>query len=902
MSGSTGRPAGRRSALVPRTIAGQMFAVLGMIVLLLVAGAVASVVTLARNDSENLARMRALAVAETFAHAPGVLPALKSRDPSAVLQPIAQQTQRRTHVDYIVVTNTKGVRYTHPNPAEIGKSITGPLWPATAGRAFTDRVPGQTLRSPSIRAVVPVMDAKGTVVGLVNSGVTIASVSGTVNRQLPILFGAAACALALATAGVAGASRRLRRQTHGLGPTEITRMYEHHDAVLHAVREGVLIVDNNGTLLLANDEARRLLDLPPDAQQRHVADLGLDPSVARLLAEGRVAADEVHQSADRFLAVNQQPTRSRGRTLGSVATLRDTTELRALAGQATKSRERLKLLYDASVVIGTTLDVTRTAEELAQAALPRFADFVTVDLFDSVLHGDEPNQENTALRRTASASAQEQRPLYEAGQLVSFSPSAPQAQSLALGKPRLETDLVRPLEQGETRNPAHTRWILEQGMRSLITVPLRARDTVLGVTSFYRNGQLAPFDEDDVSTAEELVGRAAVCVDNARRYAREHAMSASLQRSLLPGDLPEQNAVDAAYRYVPAQSGVGGDWFDVVPLSGARVALVVGDVVGHGVHAAATMGLLRTTVLNFSALDLAPDELLTHLDELVIRLGQDEDHRSHEKGAAATGGTGIIGATCLYAIYDPISRHCALARAGHPAPALVHADGTVHFPEVPGGPPLGLGGFPFETVDIQLSENSEIVLYTDGLIESRRDDIDIGLERLRQALAHPGRPPEQTCDAVLDALLPTGRGQRADDIALLVARTRALDAAAVVVWDVPDAPAAVADIRAKATTQLSEWGLDEAAFTTELIVSELITNAIRYAAAPIHLRLVRDRTLICEVSDASSTSPHLRRSATSDEGGRGLFLVAQLAQRWGTRYTAHGKTIWAEQPLPSAGL
>ncbi|AQU70075.1 SpoIIE family protein phosphatase [Streptomyces niveus] len=895
-------PTGAIRRLIPRTVAGQMFALLVVMVLVLGAGAVAALVVQAGNNSEDVARVRALAVAETFSRAPGVLAALESPDPSARLQPITEVTRRETGVDYIVVTNTKGVRYTHPNPAEIGKSITGPLYPATAGRPFTDRVPGRTLPSPSIRAVAPVFDKKGSVVALVNAGVTIAGTSRTVNRQLPVLLGGGAAALALATVGVALMSRRLRRQTRGLEPAEITRMYEHHDAVLHAVREGVLIISDDGRLLLVNDEARRLLDLPPDVPLRDVADLGprLDQALIRLLADGRVAADEVHRAAGRFLAVNQQPTRSDGRALGSVATLRDTTELRALAGRATEARETLMLLYDATVTIGTTLDLTRTAEELAQAALPRFADLATVDVFESVLEGAEPARERDELRRAAAAGVRGQRSLYQAGQTVSFHSSSPQARSLADGRSVLEQDLAEAFV-GTDQDPAHTEWLRAHGMRSLITVPLRAGGWVLGVTSFYRGDRLDTFDEDDVSTAEELVGRAAVCLDNARRYAREHAMAVSLQRSLLPGDLPQQNAVEAAYRYIPARSGVGGDWFDVIPLSGARVALVVGDVVGHGLHAVATMGLLRTAVLNFSALDLAPDELLTHLDELVSRLDQEENHRGRERGAAATGGTGIIGATCLYAIYDPVSRRCTMARAGHPAPAIVRPDGTVDFPDVPGGPPLGLGGFPFEVIDLGIEENSEIVLYTDGLIENRRQEIDGGLERLEQALAHRGRSPEQTCDAVLDALLPADVADVSDDVALLVARTRTLDTDHFVVWDVPVDPAAVATARADVTRKLSSWGLDEAAFTTELIVSELVTNAIRHAIAPIHLRLVRDRGLICEVSDGSSTAPHLRRSTAGDEGGRGLFLVAQLTESWGTRYTSRGKTIWAEQVLPPAG-
>lgn len=256
----------------------------------------------------------------------------------------------------------------------------------------------------------------------------------------------------------------------------------------------------------------------------------------------------------------------------------------------------------------------------------------------------------------------------------------------------------------------------------------------------------------------------------------------------------------------------------------------------------------------------------------------------------------VTGATCLYAIYDPVSRRCTIARAGHPPPALVHPDGRVEYVEVPAGLPLGLGGLPFETVDLELAEGSRLVLYTDGLVEDRERDIDAGLELLRASLERgAGGSPEQICRGVLDELLPA---RPSDDIALIVARTRELGADRVAEWDVPLDPAAVGEVRAAVVRQLARWDLEELSFTTELILSELVTNAIRYGSAPVGVRLLRDRTLICEVSDSSSTSPHLRYAAMTDEGGRGLFLVAQLTDRWGTRYTPKGKVIWAEQPLP----
>ncbi|GHC34920.1 SpoIIE family protein phosphatase [Streptomyces cinnamoneus] len=868
-----------------RSVAGQMFVLQGLIVLLLVVAAAAALLLQARSDRFDAARDRSLAAAEGFAHSPGLPQVMRGPDPSAQLQPAAEAVRRDGGVDFLVVMNRDGIRYTHPDPSQIGKKFVGTIGPSLNGEVTVEDVNGPL--GEELQVVVPVTD-NGQVIGMVSSGLKVSSVSSAVDQQLPLVIGAGAAALVLATASTALVTRRLRRQTHGLGPAEMTQMYEHHDAVLHAVREGVVIVSGEGRLLLANDEARRLLDLPPDVEGRDVTTLGLDPRMADLLISRRVATDEVIPVGERLLAVNNRPTDRRGGPPGSVATLRDSTELQKLAGKAEVARGRLRLLYDASVAIGTTLDVQHTAEELAEVAAPRFADYVSVDLAEPVLRGEEPRtvvgSEAPELRRVALSGVRDDHPLYRAGEVHRFAAPTPQATGFISGHAVLVPEL-RASSGWRTQDTARTQAIMDFGFHSLITVPLKARGVLMGIVNFWRADDSSTFEEDDLSLAEELTARASVSIDNARRFTREHAMAVTLQHSLLPRGLPEQNAVDIAYRYLPAQAGVGGDWFDVIPLPGARVALVVGDVVGHGLHAAATMGRLRTAVQNFSALDLPPDELLGHLDELVGRIDQEADD----------GEATIAGATCLYAIYDPASGVCSLARAGHPLPALVRPDGTVEFPELPAGPPLGLGGLPFEAAELQLAEHSSLVLYTDGLIEDRKRDIDAGLEILRSTLTHPDRSPQDTCEAVLGALLPA---RQSDDIALLVARTRVLEPDRTAEWELPSDPAVVGRARADVTRQLTEWGLEEAVFTTELILSELITNAIRHASGPIRVRLLRDRALICEVSDTSSTSPHLRYAAAEDEGGRGLFLVAQLAERWGTRYIPEGKVIWAEQPLP----
>ncbi|MFI1508806.1 SpoIIE family protein phosphatase [Streptomyces sp. NPDC020597] len=884
--GSSGRRSGPR--LRPpkvRSVAGQVFLLQLVIMVLFAAAAGAALVVQARNSTMQEARHLTFGVAEGFAHAPGTPAAMKSKNPSALLQPRAEEARKKAGVDYVVAFDPQGFRWTHPDPTLIGKQIFALREGQTVDRPFTETFEGSL--GLSVDSTVPVYDTGGkTIVGFVSVGITVASVNDVVREQFPELLGFAGGALAVAAGGTALVSWRLRRQTRGLDPSEMTRMYEHHDAVLHAVREGVLIIGGDGRLLLANDEARRLLDLPADGEQRHVTDLGLEAETAELLVSGRTATDAVHLSGDRLLAVNIRPVDHHGGGRGSVATLRDTTELRALAGRADVARERLGLLYEAGVRIGTTLDVVRTAQELAEVVVPRFADVVTVDLQTPVLEGDEPTGPNLEMRRAAVHGVRGAWPLFPVGELIHFAPGNPVGLSVQRGQPVLDADLTAS-HDWRAQDPERARRILDSGLHSLITVPLQARGVVLGVVNFWRAEQDA-FEEEDRAFAEELAARAAVTIDNARRYTREHALAVTLQRSLLPRSVPEQSAVDVAHRYLPARAGVGGDWFDVIPLPGARVALVVGDVVGHGLHAAATMGRLRTAVRTFSSLDLSPDELIRHLDELVTRVDSE--------GADTEG---ITGATCLYAVYDPVAGLCSLARSGHPEPALVHPDGTVEQLQVPVSPPLGLGGgMPFESAEFTLPEGSQLVMYTDGLIEDRNRDIDTGLEMLHDALQGPGRTPEEACQAVLDALLPS---RPSDDIALLVARSRLLDPSQVADWDIPGDPAAVAGIRTQVARRLQEWGLEELTFSTELVISELVTNAIRYGAEPRRLRILRDGpSLICEVADGSSTSPHLRRAADTDEGGRGLFLVAQFTQRWGTRYVPRGKVIWTEQSLNSS--
>jgi anti-sigma regulatory factor (Ser/Thr protein kinase) len=228
-------------------------------------------------------------------------------------------------------------------------------------------------------------------------------------------------------------------------------------------------------------------------------------------------------------------------------------------------------------------------------------------------------------------------------------------------------------------------------------------------------------------------------------------------------------------------------------------------------------------------------------------------------------------------------------------PALLAPDAAPESVRVPIGPPLGVGGYPFELTEFDVPEGSRLALYTKGLLRALHDDPDTAVRAAAEVLDQPALTLEEVSDALL-AHVP--RDGPSDDVALLLARTRVLAAHQVATWRVTADPAAVPDLRKAVTRQLADWGLDELALTTELVASELVTNAIRYGGSPIDLRLIRDTTLICEVSDGSNTAPHLRRARDFDEGGRGLLLVAQLTDRWGSRQSRRGKTIWAEQPLP----
>ncbi|MFD7429835.1 SpoIIE family protein phosphatase [Streptomyces sp. NPDC059818] len=611
-----------------------------------------------------------------------------------------------------------------------------------------------------------------------------------------------------------------------------------------------------------------------------------------------------------------------GRPIGVAGLATDVTRRHIAAREAASARRNLALLNEASARIGNSLDLETTARELLDVAVPGFCDLASVDLYQALVTGEEaPPGSWSSLRQEAVGGSAELRRVAFASAVSDAMPdTAPgldgdaRHAGAAAGPPALgavhrypfNSPCAVALRTGHVEDvPGDDRGFVQ----STFAVPMVAHDTVVGLVQFSRTKGSEPFGERDRALATELAARAAVCIDNARLYRREHERALILQRSLLPPGDPEAVGLDIACRYLPGNTAteVGGDWFDVIELPGHRTALVVGDVMGRGLRAAVAMGELRTAVRTLALLDLEPAEVLSALDEVARGLGT-------PGGSTSSDGTGgaqwpsraahksreadlseVYLATCIYAVYDPVTRRCTFANAGHLPPVVVEPGEPALLLDVPPGMPLGVGGEPFEEVAVELKEGALLALYTDGLVESRDHPLDEGLEALRGALVEPARPLEDVCDRVLSTL-DTRHGE--DDIALLMARIQGLPVEAVGDWRLPPEPRSVGRARELARGQLLAWDLDDLVDTTELLVSELVTNALRYGEGEIRLRLLRDRTLVCEVWDAGLVQPRRRRARDTDEGGRGLQLVGLLSAAWGSRRTPRGKTVWFELPLP----
>ncbi|CAL9621874.1 hypothetical protein SUDANB108_05888 [Streptomyces sp. enrichment culture] len=552
-------------------------------------------------------------------------------------------------------------------------------------------------------------------------------------------------------------------------------------------------------------------------------------------------------------------------------------------------RERLEFLNEVSGRIGTSLDLSRTIVEVSRAVVPRFTDVAGTYLREQVVAGEgfpEGVPDTTTLWHRVAVEHTDEPGRWDdvvpVGEAMPFPAHTPFFQCMTSGEPvlvpRISEEMGHAIAaQFEKRDirPLITG-------RSMLVVPLKARDVVLGFMILLRHPERPVFNDMDRVTGAELAARAGLVLDNARMYTFQENVAETLQDSMLPHIPPRMAGCDIATRYLPGTllGRVGGDWFDAVKLHGGRTAFVVGDVMGHGLNSAAMMGQLRTAVQTMAGLDLPPAQLLRNLDDLAQRLGD------------------TYLATCLYAVYDPIASELHLANAGHIPPVLVRAgDGRSELLDLPTGAPIGVGGVPFEAVRVRVEPGDRLVMCTDGLVEVRGEDIGVGLATLCESAAHPAASMDDACDTIIRSL--NTRGGRKDDVALLMARLNGIAPDDVAEWRLALDPAEAGRARAVVREQLHDWGLAGLAAPAELLVSELVTNAVRHShARPVALRLVRGDTLLCEVEDDDHELPTLLSARPLDDRGRGLRVVSTLAREWGTSRTGTGKTVWFELTLP----
>ena len=678
------------------------------------------------------------------------------------------------------------------------------------------------------------------------------------------------------------------------------------DALYGSTHVGVAIFDTDKRYVRANEALARMHGRPvTDLLGRTVRDLLPEPVASELsalqddvLRTGRPVVDKtvsgVFDEGVRTVSYARLTDRD-GEVMGVSATVMDVTERVAAMEKIEKARQRLKLLDDVGVALGELLDAERISEQLASYLVPRFADYAGVMLHEAVLKGGElpePPADVSPLVLLGAAS-RDRGPLvdqlFHPGMRIPFEPISLFRTVMETGEPRLltsEEEFRAAALPGGPRGEAAARL----GIHTTIAAPLSARGRALGLMVVGRAGDSDAYDEDDLALAMELASRGGISLENARLYTRERETALMLQRGLLPQRVPSPPGVRIAYRYVPGSRGteVGGDWFDVIHLAGGRLALVVGDVMGHGLRAAATMGRMRTAVRTLAGLDLPPADLLRRVNDLADDLSPGPEFP--------------LMATCLYAVYDPSTRRCSLAKAGHVPPVLITLDEqderwTARPLDLPSGAPFGVGDVQFEEREEEVAEGTVLVLYTDGLIETRDEDIGVGLSRLCERLERTGRhfDLEEVCD---DLLASVGSEIEADDVSVLMAQLGELPEGSSVSWRFPAEPAAVREVRATVRRTLRDWGLQDVADTATLLVSELVTNSLRHASGPIGVRMVRGTSLLVEVSDPLPEPPRERQVRDTDEGGRGMQLVSGESRRWGTRHGPLGKTVWFELTLP----
>jgi len=625
-----------------------------------------------------------------------------------------------------------------------------------------------------------------------------------------------------------------------------------------------------------------------EAMLREVADSGVPAPERVVRTHLREAPGQARWTKISAFRLEDQ----RGAVLGVAAVLADVSELE-------RSGVRLHHLRELHrIQVGQALDVVATCQELADVLVPGFADVAVVDVVDSVVRGEDPplaplGREVPLRRAGFSRSGGGSQVPEQAGAMHRLPFPGPYAQVLTDLKPRV-IDLG-PDAPWMTADPARAQAIRASGVRTLFAAPLELRGAVFGLLSLYRMPQRGPFDEEEAHFALGLADLAAVLIDRARLYTREHTIAAAVQRQLLPARPCSQTGLETAHVQVFGEAG-GGGGFDSFTVAGARTALLVGEVSGQGIQAAATMGQIRTVVRSLARLDLEPDEMLARLNDAMMQLAA-------ERAALPPAGPSRrepLTATGLYAIYDPIAQTCTYARAHHPAPVIVSPDGTaVQVPDVPPGSLLGTAeGLPFTSATVTLPAGSILAFYTPSILPAAPSGVPGDEGPLRRILAGTQRPLQDLCDDVVYSLRD---GPRPGDSVLVLLRTRTFPPGQTMTWQFGPNPEEARRARARLRGKLAAWNTDEdTAQAAELVTSELVTNAIRYGAPPMWLRVIKDLSISVEVHDGSPVAPRLRHPGTLDENGRGLGIVGRLVQAWGTRYTPEGKIVWAEMDSPPA--
>ncbi|MDX6257877.1 MAG: hypothetical protein QOJ11_4211 [Frankiales bacterium] len=662
------------------------------------------------------------------------------------------------------------------------------------------------------------------------------------------------------------------------------------EALFTGAEVGIGVFDRELRYLRVNDVLLKIIGLPTeslygltpaqalpgiggavDAFQREVMASGMARREVEIWGSTPADPDTEHCFVCSYLPLTAED----GLILGMASIVRDLTERRRATAALEAGRERLALLSRVGQIVGSSLSTRDTLSALAAITVPRFADHCIVDLLDEQRQG---------LQRVALVNAPQ---LSDAGQTawrgtsgpVSYPPSHPVSLALVSGRPQLLREVPQAIIDMAAPTPASGAFASAIGIRSLITLPLLSRNQVQGVLSFAVSISGRGYDYADLALASEIAGRFSVALDNAHAYESQRLVALTLQRSMLPQQLPGVEGLEAESVYLPGggDTEVGGDWFDLIPLSTGRTGIVIGDVMGRGVHAAAVMGQLRAATRAFAVLDLTPATVLHHLDELVVALDS------------------IQLVTCVYGVFDPATGVLTVANAGHLPPLLIR-DGTAERMDLDTGTLLGLGDSRFSQHEVALQPGDAIVLYTDGLVESRGSDLDVGIERLRLALTADA-PVGETCSAALRALLDDDGEEYDDDVAMLVLRATGPDAGREPLeLALPARIEAPREARDAARTAVARWGLpQDTADTVALVVSELVTNAVLHTGSSPTLWLRTSAGAVyVELADDDSRPPRMRDPTDLEDGGRGLHLVEALTHRWGVRTTATGKIVWCE--------